>query len=168
MKSTMQFQPGTPSIIGAFEKQRWSGPKANHAELVEEATFDATAYILQLPARETQRIKDCDGSSDDIGQRHVDHDGPCSVYIEQAIRDFFKVENLADVTPALLQKARAWLRSLPEKHYTVRLRLTNFVDVTVKSRHPSEVATAATSKIATTPQGKSAHQMAFVSMRQTT
>ena len=112
------FQPTTGTLIGRFEKQRWAGDRAEEIETVE---FDATDYILNMSAAGLRKVEDCNYSSDAIGQAHVDHEGPFSVHIEQAICTFFGVEAVSDIKSTHLRQAKAWLKSLPKKQYIARV-----------------------------------------------
>ena len=136
---TRDFQPGAKGIIGRFDKQRWTGTKEDRAESIGEVEFDATDYILSMPLTKLRQVEDCSESSDAIGTEHVDHDGPFSVCIEQAICEFFQVQAVADITPQLFQRARKWLNSLPPTRYSARLSVTTFIDVPLQARHPSQV-----------------------------
>jgi hypothetical protein len=142
------FQPGAKGIVGRFDKQRWTGPKEDRAESIGEVEFDATDYILSMPLTELRQVKDCSESSDAIGTEHVDHDGPFSVYIEQAICEFFEVQAVADITPQLRQRARKWLNSLPQTQYRARLSVTTFINVPLQARHPSQIKKLALESVA--------------------
>jgi hypothetical protein len=83
----------------------------DNAISLEAVNFDATKYVLKLPLKKLQAIRDCHETSDRIGQAHVDHDGPCSVYLEDTICEFFNVTSLKEIDAELLRKARAWLKS---------------------------------------------------------
>ena len=156
------FQPTTGSIIGRFEKQRWAGPKADRAEEIETVEFDATAYIVNMPAAALRKVEDCSCSTDDIGSAHVDHDGPFSVYIEQAICTFFGVESVSEITASHLSQAKAWLKSLPERRYIARVSINTHRDIPVIARHPSQVKTLAL-KQAKKLAGKTANHIDFLS-----
>jgi hypothetical protein len=133
------FQPGSSGIIGHFEKQQWTGPRGDRAESLGEVEFDATDDILQMRAAELRKVKDCDETSDAIGQGHVDHDGPCEVRIESAICEFFKVSDVADITNGMLQNARKWLQSQPAGNYRARISVTTYIDLPISARHISQV-----------------------------
>jgi hypothetical protein len=157
------FQPTTDSIIGRFEKQRWVGTRANRAEEIETVEFDATAYIVNMPAAAIRKVEDCNYSTDDIGSAHVDHDGPFSVCIEQAICTFFGVEAVSKITANHLRQAKVWLKSLPERHYLARVSLNTVRDIPVIARHPSQVRTLAL-KQAKKLAGKTANHIGFLSV----
>jgi len=156
------LQPTTGTIIGRFEKQRWVGPKADRAEEIETVEFDATDYILHMSAAELRKVEDCNYSSDAIGEAHVNHDGPFSVRIEQAICAFFGVEAVSDIKATHLRQAKAWLKSLPKKQYIARVSLHAYVDLPIMAQHPSQVRKLAL-KHANTLPGKTAQHIEFLS-----
>lgn len=137
------FTPATPSIIGTFDRQIWTGPKEDRSESIGDVEFDATSLILNMPLAQIKKIQDCSETSDRIGQDLVEHDGPCSVYIEGAICEFFSVIGVQEITSAMLKGAKQWLNNLPEKVYVARLAFTTYVDIPVRVHHPSQVKQAA-------------------------
>ena len=153
------FQPTTGTLIGRFEKQRWAGDRAEEIETVQ---FDATDYILNMSAAGLRKVEDCNYSSDAIGQAHVDHEGPFSVYIEQAICTFFGVEAVSDIKSTHLRQAKAWLKSLPKKQYIARVSLHTYLDLPITAQHPSQVQTLAL-RHAKTLMGKTAYHVEFLS-----
>lgn len=92
------------TIDGRMEKQVWQG---DNAMSIGEAGFDATDYVLSLTAEAIQKVTDCDYTSDYIGMALVDHDGPCEVYIEEAINSYFGVLDLSALDADRVEQARA-------------------------------------------------------------
>jgi hypothetical protein len=138
-----KFLPKMQSIIGTFDRQIWTGPKEDRAESIGEVEFDATAQILGLTIEQLHQLQDCTESTDQIGQEIIKHSGPCSVFLEHGICQFFDVDNVKSITKTKLKAAQAWLNSLPPKVYVARLAFTTFVDVPVSVNHPSQVQQAA-------------------------
>lgn len=112
----------TNFIIGRYDKQRWAGPKEDRAESIGEETFDATDYILRKQPLWIRNIRDCNEKSDHIGNMYVQHDGPHSVYIEDAMCAFFGVENVTEIDQAALDKAKARYAALPSIPFRVTIQ----------------------------------------------
>jgi hypothetical protein len=68
-------------IIGTFQKQVWLGDEQKESTVVGLTTFDATHDILALDLEHIRTLKDCDPSTDNIGLRYIEHDGPFDVFI---------------------------------------------------------------------------------------
>lgn len=88
----------TRRIMGDFTKQRWGGHRGNDAISCGEARFDATVFILSMPYEQVIAIKDDHDSSDQIGQAHVDWNGPHCVELVDSMCDFFGVSKLAEIS----------------------------------------------------------------------
>lgn len=94
-------------IIGTFLKQkRPEGGGRRDIVTESEAKFDATDLVLSMSAKAIQTLVDDELSSDELGRKLVDWDGPCEVYIVDEIERFFEVGDLSQVTEALLGMAR--------------------------------------------------------------
>ncbi len=86
---------GKKEIIGTFIRQQWVN---DYAVEIERRQFRATEHILKMPLEALHEMKDNDESSDAIGMAHVSHEGPHEVELEEAIKEFFGVEKLGDIT----------------------------------------------------------------------
>ncbi|HDR8994464.1 TPA: hypothetical protein QDB01_000341 [Burkholderia vietnamiensis] len=98
-------------IMGTYVQQVWI---RDNAEEVERVEFDATLHVLCMDYERLISVRDCDETSDAIGNAHVEWDGPHSVLIEDSIRAFFGVDSLSAITPAMHQAARSE-RGMPEE-----------------------------------------------------
>lgn len=94
-------------IIGTFEAEyETPGVVGGTIDFLWDEAFDATAYILNMPFEALVEVSDSHDSSDTIGLAHVHHDGPHTVYIEDAMCSFFGVDDLNEVTPAAVEAKR--------------------------------------------------------------
>lgn len=116
-------------IVGSFTKQQWGGRKGDDAIYIGEETFDATDAVLLMAHDDLVKVKDCDESSDNIGRKFVDWNGPCYVSIEDNICDYFGAYSIDDITPEALAYARA--RANPQKPVEEVVTLTIKVKVRV-------------------------------------
>lgn len=116
-------------IQGTFIKQ--SASRREDAIYVGEEHFDATDAVLLLSHKELMCLRDNDQSTDRLGQLYIDWNGPCHVCLEDAICDYFGVEDITDISPELLAFARN--RAQPQEPEERTLTLTVKVKVRV---HP--------------------------------
>ena len=93
--------------IGTFMKQRWTA--TDHAEDIEEVEFDFLPWLVaeERQLSDIHELEDCDYSSDNVGLIFVNWDGPHYVYLEEAVCNFFLVDDIQDITEELLQQAKA-------------------------------------------------------------
>ena len=130
-----KFTPSTSQIRGLFDKQVWFN---DHALSLDDVHFNATGQILRMPLKDIKKIRDCHETSDRIGQYNVKHDGPCSVYLEDAIRAFFHVDALDEITPAMLVGARIWYKNQPLHTFNVGVNLIKSKILKIKAHDESE------------------------------
>ncbi len=97
-------------ITAVFLRQRWVNDYALPDG--EPVPFDATASILALPAERIRVLRDdeypTDALAEDLPERTA-HGGPFLVRVEEAIRRFFDVENLDEITDEMVEDRRARL-----------------------------------------------------------
>lgn len=122
MNTTENIAPAR-RIIGSFVKQTWGGRRGDSAIYAGEEKFDATAAVLLLPHKALIALKDSDPTTDEIGQAHVQWDGPCEVSLVYSIQEFFGVESLSDVTPEALENARELANPQEAKEQTLTLTI---------------------------------------------
>jgi len=63
-------------------------------------------YVLNMPLEAIQTLPDNPLTVDEIGKHHFAHDGPFNVMIDNAIRDFFGVEDTRDITQSMFDTKR--------------------------------------------------------------
>lgn len=131
-----KFTPSTSQIRGRFDRQIWFN---DNALSLGDVNFNATGQVLALSVKDIKKLRDCHESSDRLGQANVEHDGPCSVYIEQSILDFFHLDSINEITPALLSGARAWYKRQPLRTFNVRVKSVKYKNLRIKARDESEV-----------------------------
>jgi len=82
------------TIVAYFQPQSWINDYAVNIDGAYE--FDVTDLVKKMGRKEALEIDDCDYSADNLWHDWVsdhpdkDHDGPFSVTVEVAIRDYFK------------------------------------------------------------------------------
>lgn len=114
-------------IIGEFVKERWN--ERDEAETVETVKFDATRVVLKRDLSLIQELQDDDRTTDAIGKECVLWTGPHTVYLTDAIIEFFEVEYLEDITQAMLDAARAAFGDLELTQVTLQLTLKATYDL---------------------------------------
>lgn len=95
-----------PACCASFTRQVWDG---DSARTIGEAQVDVTRQVLGLSLDAVRRLTDCSYEADHLvgGTPEGDaHDGPFEVSVVDAVMEFFGVEDLAEVTQAMLQAAR--------------------------------------------------------------
>lgn len=127
-------------IIGRFDKQRWAGRHEDNAVSIGEVEFDATERILGMKLWEIHELKDCDESSDYLGQEFIKHDGPHSVYIEDAIQAFFEVSDVKKITQNHLNTAIREMEAEPLVDYAVDVNraVVQTRTIIVQARSPGD------------------------------
>ena len=75
-------------------------------EFIGNEGFDATRDILSLPHDELMRLKNCDSSSEAIGRKHVEWEGPCDVFVVEQACAFFGVDQLSAIDAEMLAAAK--------------------------------------------------------------
>lgn len=110
-------------IIGTFTKQSWGGRKGNDAIYSGEEKFDATNSILLLSHSELIELQDHSEETDDLGKSCVDWDGPCEVEVVGSIRGYFKVNDLRDITEAMLQEAKELVNPVAAEMEVINLTI---------------------------------------------
>ncbi|WP_413197706.1 hypothetical protein [Pararobbsia alpina] len=95
-------------IWAAIHLQRWSNNCA--IDIGDTRRVDVTDHVLDLTFSEVQALRDDDETTDVlIAARSAelsDFDGPFSVHVTRQIAEFFGVEQLSDITPAVFAQAR--------------------------------------------------------------
>ena len=100
-------------IIGEFIKLKpadndstsWNGP------VLSREKFDATAHVLHLPLEAILMLKDQNDATDEIGLAAVKrgqikrHEGPFDVELVEAVKGYFDVPSLADISQGMLDAA---------------------------------------------------------------
>lgn len=117
-----------------FVKEVWGGRKGDEAVEVESLTFDATDAILSLSLEELHALNDNDYSSDAIGQKHVEWDGPHRVYVVEAIEQFFGVKELSTISKTALNHARERFNPRP----IIEDKVTLTIEVSVYMKEPED------------------------------
>lgn len=92
------------AVIGIFHKQAWDDN--DYAVNLGSQSFNATRHVLNLSLDAIRALKDNEESTDDIGQRFVEHNGPHYVEIVDSVMEYFGVGSLAEITQEMLDKAR--------------------------------------------------------------
>lgn len=106
-------------IIGTFYKQRWGGWKEDQAISCGEEEFDATNAVLLLEPNQVAELASMYELTDTIGRDHVEWDGPCDVYLDEAVCAFFGVGDLEEITPEALAFARSRHNPKPLEEHTL-------------------------------------------------
>lgn len=112
----------TRFITGTFHKEVWAN--ANCTSTVDTVEFDATDYVLLMPADKIRGISDRHGSGDEIGIAHVPWNGPHTGKIEEAVVDFFGVARIQDITDELVEFARQQYKPRPVEVQTITYTVT--------------------------------------------
>lgn len=107
-------------IVGIFRKQVWVG---DDAQQVEDVTFDATDYILQMSQDDVRSLRDGSRKSDDLAESLVQWDGPFAVILEDAVKEFFGVSSLMGITTPAIEFAKKRLSAEPATVQTVELTI---------------------------------------------
>ena len=91
-----------PRIQAHFQPQAWQ----NNCAVDIDGAFeqDVTASVLGLDLRRLVRLEDGSESAEALVIHH--YDGPSHVRVVDAVRDYFAVSNLAEITQELLDSAR--------------------------------------------------------------
>lgn len=98
--------PDAPFVT--FHPQYWIGEHAIAAGPAERV--DVTAKVLAMAAEQIAAIHDCSASSDAlVDPEERGHYGPYTVRCEVALRAFFGVSSLSDLTPQIVEEKRAGL-----------------------------------------------------------
>ena len=92
-----------PAIRGRYIKQAWDS--SNNSVNLGEESFVATEHVLAMRLEDIHELEDMRWSTDNIGEAHVNHDGPHEVVITESIRQFFDVEELSEITQDQLEQA---------------------------------------------------------------
>lgn len=134
------FVPGIPSIMCDITLQRWGGPGNDRAETIGESRLDATSIILALPHDRIAAMEDHDYTTDFLCEELTDHAGPHEVTVCSSVAEFFRVQSVGDITPAMLDAARAWWKDAARTRYRVRVRreIASEADVIVLARSAGE------------------------------
>lgn len=98
------IEVGEPRIVGTFFRQAWDAD--DRLIDLNSEDFDATEEILGMSLEDIQNLKDNHVDTDDIGARHVTHNGPFTVRITDNIATFFEAGTLADITQDMLDAKR--------------------------------------------------------------
>jgi hypothetical protein len=121
-------------IIGLYKKQEWDGN--DYAILVGEVEFDATDVVLNLPLDDIREMADNSEDSDNVGNQCVEWHGPHVVHIEDAIMEYFGVEDLSEITEELLVFARE--REKPKQKIVETMTLTVKLNVLMSEQEDEE------------------------------
>lgn len=123
-------------ISGTFTKQVWGGREGDEAIFVEEIEFDATDAVLRMSLDEIQSLNDNSESTDELGRKHVQWQGPCEVKVIDSMLDFFGVDNINRLTEDALRYARNRLN--PVKPIKKTVTLTVEVEVSLFAKDERE------------------------------
>lgn len=95
----------------------------NSLEAIELDDFliDVTRPVLELHVNSIKQLELFSEESREFGQRYIEHDGPCTVMMEDSICEFFDIEALDDLTDALVRTKRTEYAHLFETPVPMRV-----------------------------------------------
>ena len=110
-------------IKGTFSKQVWGGRKGDVAMEFGKEEFDPTDEVLLMNLEQLHRLEDYDDTSDDLGLKFIEWDGPFGVSVVHSICDFFGVEALNQITQEAIDFAREQIKPRKPQAESVVLKI---------------------------------------------
>lgn len=113
-------------IVGRFDKSKWVGARDDTLQFIDSETFDATDAVLRTDLDVIQHLEDRRDNTEGIGRECVSWDGPCDVVLVQAVKDYFGVDDVYDITDTAFDIAKAIVNppELVTMKFTVNVVLT--------------------------------------------
>ncbi|HYW76187.1 MAG TPA: hypothetical protein VFA48_06135 [Gammaproteobacteria bacterium] len=111
-------------IMARFRPQAWIRDEATDID-DGQSDFDVTRLIAAMPLRELQQLEDDEFSSDDLARRAgllARHSGPFVVEVEDALRAYFGVETMAEITQSQLNALKRACAGEQDNAFRLRRR----------------------------------------------
>lgn len=120
-------------IIAAFQAQEVRGDL--YCSVGDPVAVDVTERVLLQDATDIKRLRDDDYPSDHLcGEQADRHGGPFRVEVQEAIQQFFGVDDLSEITQDMVVSARQRLGIGEPKDYEVEVHRTVTKSLSVKVR----------------------------------